>query len=130
MNRQPRPLKNACLALLALAVLGAVPEAAQAAGLGFRNELKIAILVQGESTVNGVLRRGPLLLIHPGKIVWDTNVPEGDRRVTVYEAAQPNRVLWRDRIPVETTDQAFRVILVPGPAGAPPKIQLIKLPLP
>ncbi|MCI0455611.1 MAG: hypothetical protein L0Z62_01360 [Gemmataceae bacterium] len=130
MNRQRRPLKNACLALLALAVLGALPEAARASGIGFRNELKIPILVQGESMVDGVLRRGPPLVIHPGKIVWDTNVPAGERRVTIYEAAQPNRPLWRDIIRVENADQAFRVILVPAPAGAPPKVQLRPIQLP
>ena len=130
MNRHPRPLKNACLALLALAVFGAAPEGVRAAGIGFRNDLAIPIIVQGESKVKGNLRRGSPLLIHPGKTVWDTNVPEGDRRVIIYEANQPNRVLFRDILRVEMADQAFRVVPVRVPPGAPPKALLLKIALP
>jgi hypothetical protein len=130
MNRQPRPLQNACLALLALAVFGALPEALHAAGTGFKNQLPIPIIIQGESIVNGALRRGPVLLIHPGKTVWDTNVPPGKRRVIVYEANQPNRTLHQEFLLVENADQAFRVVPLPTPAGGPPRLKLMPLPLP
>src|SRR5260370_29185652 len=72
MYRHLRALRKACLGLLALAALGAMPATAAAGSMGFRNDLNIPIVVQGESVINGVLQRGHALLIAPRKCAYDT----------------------------------------------------------
>jgi hypothetical protein len=131
MNRQCGTLRKACLGLLALAVLGVFPAAASADGLGFRNDLKIPIIVQGESVVDNVLRRGQPLLIYPGKVAWDTNLKQGDRWISIYDARLPNRVLLR-RYPIRFLggDIPHAVVPLPVPATAFPRVKLMTLPTP
>ena len=131
MNRGQSTLRNACLGLVALAVLGVLPARAAAGGMGFRNDLNIPIIVQGESVIDGVLRRGQPLLIAPGKAAYDTNLKAGNRRITVYDANNTTRVLLRVLLPYDGSDVNFRVVLVPGPAPrTPPRVQLLLLPSP
>ena len=129
MYRHLRTLRKACLGLLALAVLGAVPATAAAGSIGFRYDLNIPIVVQGESIVNGVLQRGQALLIAPRKCAYDTNVKPGNRQITIYDAHNTNRILLRVIIPYDGSDVNFRVVLVP-PAGPrmPPRVQILLLP--
>ncbi len=129
MNTHPYLWRNACVALLAVGFLGGLADLALAAGMGFRNDLNIPIVIQGETVVNKTSRRGQLLLIHPHKAAWDTNLAAGVRIVTIYEANQPNRVLDRITIPFDgVTDRAFAVTYVPVPPGARPKLKLVPLP--
>jgi hypothetical protein len=128
MSRHFRTLGTACLGLVALAVLGPQPAWAVAGGMGFRNDLNIPIIVQGESVVNGTLRRGQPLLIAPRKAAYDINLKAGTRRITVYDANNTNRVLLRIVIPYDGSDINFRVVLVPGQnPRIPPRVQLIPL---
>jgi hypothetical protein len=90
--------RKACLALLVLGVLGGIAAPAQAAGIAFRNDLNVRVMVQGASSVNNVARRGPLLVIDPGKTLWDSNVPTGNREIIVY-SGQPTRILCRTVVP-------------------------------
>jgi hypothetical protein len=129
MYRQLRTLRKTCLGLLALAVLGAAPVTAAAGSIGFRNDLNLPIVVQGESIVNGVLQRGQALLIAPRKCAYDTNVKPGNRQITVYDAQNTNRILLRVVIPYDGSDVIFRVVLVPPVAPRmPPRVQIILLP--
>ena len=131
MTRQHHPLGKACLGLLTLAAFGALPVTASAAGIGFRNDLNSPIIVQGETLVNNVLRRGQPLLIYPLKSAWDTNLTAGVRNITIYDARQPNRILLRSYpVPFAGTDQAFRVVIDPGLPNAPPKVKLVPVILP
>ena len=76
---------------------GPVPAPVQATGsASFRNDLKVPVIVQGISQVNGVLKRGQPLLVAPGKTAGDFNVPAGVRAYSVYDANQPTRVLVKD----------------------------------
>jgi hypothetical protein len=69
--------------------------------IGFRNEFKSAIIIQGHSIVNGMQRRGQPLFINAGKIAFDNNVPAGVRFITILDATQPSRVLLLNfQIPV------------------------------
>jgi hypothetical protein len=128
MYRHLRTLRKATLGLLALAALGAMPGTAAAGSIGFRNDLNIPIVVQGESVIDGVLRRGQALLIAPRKCAYDTNVKPGNRQVTVYDANNTNRILLRVVIPYDGSDVNFQVVLVPGPPRMPPRVQIIRLP--
>src|SRR5262245_42829035 len=126
MNRHLGKLRKLGAGLLALAVLGALPAAADAASIGFYNALQYPIIVQGECTVNGTLRRGQLLLIAPGKLAWDTNLKEGPRTITIYER-RTNRVLFRQVIPFDGNDVTFRVIPAPGPPRTPFPVQIVPM---
>jgi hypothetical protein len=86
-------------------------------GIGFRNDLKIPVIVQGVSLVNNMQRRGQPLVVQPGKTVWENNLAMGLRYYTIYEGNQ-QRILLRDRpVPIQTKDQFFAIRLVPGGAG-------------
>src|ERR1700676_3649274 len=66
-------------------------------GIGFRNDLKIPVIVQGISVVNNMQRRGQPFLVQPGKTVWDNNLPKNSTRYyTIYDANQ-QRLLLRDQ---------------------------------
>jgi hypothetical protein len=131
MNRQRGTLRKACLGLLALAVLGAFPAAASADGLGFRNDLTIPIIVQGESVVSNVLRRGQPLVISPGKVAWDTNLKPCDRWISVYDARMPSRVLLRRYlIRFPGGDVPYAVMPLAVPPTAFPRVKLTPLPMP
>jgi hypothetical protein len=99
------------------AVLGLVlllaPKAG-AAGIVFRNDLKIPVIVQGESIVNRMIQRGRPVVIFPGRTAADPLVPPGNRRITVYDANQPNRVLFRRLVPFPGTDLHFAIVRGPG----------------
>src|SRR5512134_278720 len=64
--------------------------------IGFRNEVKVTVIVQGATVVNGMQRRGQPLRIEPTKNGYDINLPPGVRFITIYDANQPSRVLLRD----------------------------------
>lgn len=90
--------------------------------IGFRNDAKVAVIVQGATDVKGMQRRGQPLLIQPGKTSYDTNLPAGDRFITIYDANQPSKVLHRSKIPLGKVDLFFAIR--PGP-GNPPQIILV-----
>ena len=86
-------------------------------GIGFRNDLKVPVIVQGVSLVGNMQRRGQPFVVNPGKKVWDNNLPMGMRYYTIYEANQ-QRILLRDRpVRILTADQFFAIRLVSGGAG-------------
>ena len=87
----------ACL-LAGLFACGALGQGA-VVSIGFRNELKTPVIVQGISKINGMVRRGPPILVPAGRMSGDFNVPPGLRVYSVYDAKQPSRVLARD-VPV------------------------------
>jgi hypothetical protein len=126
MIRHPGTLRKVCVGLTALAVLGALPEVARAASIGFRNDLPGTILVQGESIVNGTPRRGQVLRIFSGKMAWDTNLKAGARTIRIYDARN-NRLLLQQMLPFDGKDVSFRVVLVPATARTPARVQLVPL---
>lgn len=67
--------------------------------VGFRNDLKMPVIVQGTSKVNNMVRRGSPILVPAGRMSGDFNVPPGQRVYSVYDANQPTRVLAQN-VPV------------------------------
>jgi hypothetical protein len=91
---------------------------APGAGIGFRNDLKTPVIVQGVSVVNNMQRRGQPFLVNAGKTVWDNNLPPGTRYYSIYDANQASRILLRDRaVRVQTADQFFGIRPVAGGSG-------------
>lgn len=94
---------NAMLAMLCLAFVGLETANCQpqsqplgpqpGAAIGFRNETKMSIVVQGHSVVNNQHRRGQPILLSPGKIAFDANLPAGTRFFTIYDSNQTSRIM-------------------------------------
>ncbi len=124
-----------CLVLTALTLAGfssqrEAPLQAQppSAGVGFRNDTSVPVIVQGWSLVNGMQRRGQPLLVNPGKTAWDNSVPNGIRYFNIYDANQTSRVLLRDRpVRVQGVDQFFGIRFLPGD---PSRVTILQEPLP
>ena len=97
-------------------------------GIGFRNDLNTPVLVEGASVVNGMLRRGQPIRIAPGQMCWDCNVNPGLRYVTIYDANQPTRILYRDPpIPFQGRDLLYGVKPMPNRHD---RVLLVGMPLP
>jgi hypothetical protein len=76
LGRSARPPYMAATSLtLLLLLISAAP--AFSAGITFRNEHKIPIIVQSATVVNNMVRRGAPLLIYPGKIARELNLKAG-----------------------------------------------------
>ena len=99
--------------LLFILTLSAWTHEGQAQGpgvsLGFHNDTKSGVLVQGFTNVNGTPRAGKPFLVTPGKTGFDNNVPSGMIRfINIVDSAQPNKVLlWNAPIQVFKSDLMF-----------------------
>jgi hypothetical protein len=124
MFRFWQSLGNTKHPLLAAVVLGFLPVAVEAAGIYYRNETNQTIYVRGFSVVNGQRVQGQLLIIPPGKILMDINVPKGDRYIRITDAN--NRVLFEEQRSFDGTDTFYGVVPVKGP----PKVFLDKRAMP
>ena len=114
MNGFWKILSKIGVGLLTLALLAAAPQAADAANVGFRNDTKSRILVQGQTVINGQVRKGPLLVIEPGKTACDLNVPPGLRQYTICDGFQTTRMLYRDSVQVGNQNLLYSVQPAPG----------------
>jgi hypothetical protein len=124
MFRSWQRLGNAKQALLAVVVLGFLPVAVEAAGIYYRNETNQTIYVRGFTVIKGQRVQGDLLIIPPGKILMDINVPKGDRYIRITDVN--NRVLFEEPRSFDGTDTFYGVVPVKGP----PKVLLDKRPMP
>jgi hypothetical protein len=122
MNAILTPRRAICLALISLALVAAP---ARAAGISFRNDLRIPIIVQGSCVVKKVLRRGQPIVVFPKKTGWDAHLKSGPRLITIYDGTQPTRVLFQGIIPFLGEDMSFAVR--PSPSNP---FQVIAVPLP
>jgi hypothetical protein len=82
-------------------------------GIGFRNDLKAPVIVQGVSVINKVQRRGQAFRVEPGKTVWDSNLPLGIRYYTVYDA-NTRILLPNQMVQVVGKDQFFSITINVG----------------
>jgi hypothetical protein len=94
---------------LALLVFPALTLPVQGAGIGFKSEHSIPLIVQGASNINNIIRRGQPVLIQPGKVGWDLNLRPGTRFITIYDARQPSRILYQGSIPFQGRDVIFSI---------------------
>jgi hypothetical protein len=108
-----------------------LPTLADAAWLGFRNDTRAVIVVQGASMDGNKLRWGKPYRLLPGEIYWEPIVITGDKVIAVYDPRQPNRPVHQETITTGDEDQFFSIQLEtpPPPAKgqqpAPPKIKLV-----
>ena len=128
MIRIVRSLTLLCTFAFAFTPKVAAQGQSQPGGIGFRNDHGVPVLVEGASVVNGMLRRGQPIRIAPGQMAWDSNLSPGVRYVTIYDANQPTRVLYRDPpIQFQGRDLLYGVASVSNKRD---RVQLISMPLP
>ncbi len=120
-------LRETSLTAIALILLGFFIPRQEAAGqvpgpgIGFRNDLKAPVIVQGVSVINKVQRRGQAFRVEPGKTVWDSNLPLGIRYYTVYDA-NTRILLPNQAVPVVGKDQFFSITIN---VGNPTPVKLV-----
>lgn len=128
MYRPGKLLRSTWQALLAVVVLGLLPLASDASGIGFKNDTNQPLYIQGATTSNGQTKRGLLLVIPPGATKWDVNLSAKTLRViTITDAS--GRILYQDVKYFQGMDMLFSVAPLPPMPKTPPKVDL-KGPLP
>ena len=129
MSRFLGNLRNTGRALLAVVAFALVPAAVEAAGIGFRNDTNQVLYVQGSWVTKAGVQRGSVLVIKPGQTVWDNNLKNGNRTITICDGT--NRVLFADAVNFDgTNDQLFGVAAIQMPMKNGPRVKLNSLPLP
>lgn len=111
----------------ALAILALAPATLQAAWLGFRNDLKVPVIVRANTIVNNQARPGKPYLLYPGEVSWDSILQAGSRQVVIVDAKMPKRVLFQETITV-IKDSFFSVRL--DPPTPPNKIKIVPTKMP
>jgi hypothetical protein len=118
---------NACIAASCIALFAGLAQTAHAqfggVAVGFRNELRTPIIVQGLTVVNGMQKRGQAIVILPGKAGFDYNVPVGPRFYIVCDANQPNLV-WLRNVPIAVMGQDINFAI----RGVAPKVFIQPVP--
>jgi hypothetical protein len=142
MSRYLRGYPTAVVCLLVLGVVAAEPARATAAWLGFRNDMKVPVIVQGTTVLRIgqriIVRQGKAMVLSPGDVSWEPVLEAGNRYITVTEANPPGRVLHQGVVPVVGNDLFFSIQLDPPPPPAkgekplPPRAKLVltKPPMP
>lgn len=112
--------RKCVLGLIALALSAALPTAASAEDLYFRNDTNVAIIIQGSIVTknNKVVNDRPNL-VQPGAKVRVT-LP-GNKIITIREARAPNRMLLQQPLPAGKED--LYILVNPDPVA---KIKLDK----
>jgi hypothetical protein len=113
-------------AVLACAAIAAVPTVADAAWLGFRNELKTPVIILSQNVVNGAVnpREKPRIqVLAAGEISLDPVIQPVHKLIEVREP-KTNRLLFRE-IRAVARDTFFAVQLQP-----PDKVKLVETKLP
>jgi hypothetical protein len=95
-------------ALLAVLIAGALPAAAHAEGLSFRNDTNGPIIVQAGVSVRGVMKPGRPYLLNPGDSTPAIVMP-GDKVIFVFDGKNPNVTLCQVPIAGTPGDKSFNV---------------------
>jgi hypothetical protein len=111
MNRRWQGWRNRVLGLIALAICAALPAAASAEDLYFRNDTGVAVIVQGSCIIKGKVVNSRPSLVLPGKAT-SVSLP-GNKKITVREPRAPNRILLQDTVAGGTEDKF--VLISPDP---------------
>jgi len=109
-NMHLRSLQAGCVtSLLLLVGLLGRPQSLHAGTIGFRNDTKIPVIVQGMGIVNNVVVQGRRHTLQPGAICYERIRAAGQKIIIVVDARQPTRVLFRRTINVAGTDLFFSI---------------------
>jgi hypothetical protein len=132
MTEHFRQRGKASLALLTLLTAGAVPCLAGPPTIGYRNDTKSPVVVQGIMIVRGTPRRDKVHILQPGEVAYDVVTSPSNRMIIVADAKQPTRTLFQGTILFARTDQFFSIQndslpAKKGKAQQPPALTKVKL---
>ena len=105
--------RNRVLGLIALAICAALPAAASAEDLYFRNDSGVAVIVQGSCIIRGKVVNSKPSLVLPGKAT-SVSLP-GNKVITVREPRAPNRILLQDKVAGAAEDKF--ILISPDPVA-------------
>ncbi len=129
MRHLTENLRTPLRALLVVAAFAGASAAVEASGIGFRNDTNQVLYIQGSWVTRAGVQRGSVLVVKPGQTVWDTNLKNGTRTVTICDGT--NRTLLLDSVNFDgATDQLFGVSAIPMPMKNGPRVKLNVLPVP
>ena len=99
----------ACSLMICVAMAASFPTAARAqkggVAVGFKNETKLPLVVQGYTVIGKMKKAGMAIAIPPGKTLGEINVPAGIRYYSVYDGNMPNKVYISElAVPVMNMD--------------------------
>jgi hypothetical protein len=121
-------LKRCPTAALVLAVYLAAPAIASAGSITFRNDTKIAVVVQGLSILNNRVIQGPVHILQPGQSASDRILLPGNKLIAIADAKQPTRILYRDTQLIGMGDFVFAIQAEEPRKGAKPgKVNKVNL---
>jgi hypothetical protein len=112
------------------------PAVADAAWLGFRNDTRAVIVVQGASLINNKPRWGKPYRLLPGEVYWENILVPGEKVIAVFDPAQGARPVHQENITTAESDQLYSIQVEPPPPpgkGQPPaapKVKLVPMELP
>jgi hypothetical protein len=111
--------------VLALASLAVLPAAANAAWLGFRNDLAVPVLIQAVSfNKDKQANLGKVSKLYPGEVSWEALVQPGPKLIMLADPKLPNRPLYR-RV-LNCTEDSFYSIQLDALA----RLQLVQTKMP
>jgi hypothetical protein len=123
MMRQVRAYGSLKTLVVGLAVLVCSPLTVVAETVVFRNDSKVALIVQCAYVVKGTVKSDKPFVIRPGATLPIATLP-GAKLITVCPASMPNKVLHQSTIPGSKDDQAY--ILAPNAAGTRIDLEQVK----
>jgi hypothetical protein len=117
----------------------ALPSAANAAWLGYKNNTNAVVIIQTTDlvVVNGQVtagRSGKAHALYPGEVAWDPIAAPGPRMITIYDAKQKTR-LHQDRVDCNKNDIFLSLQMIQpqaprGQSAPPPQFKLLPTILP
>lgn len=119
MKRTPRIWGWMLGSLLALGSLAASPAEAQLGWIGFKNETQSPVVVQISHLAKGRIQHGKAHLLVQGNVAWERMLQQGDKLITVYDAAQPRRVLFQQKFPFVGQELFYAIELESAPPPVP-----------
>jgi hypothetical protein len=111
--------------LLVVLAAGLFPGAADAEVIKVVNTTTWPVVLQASILVRGVPRLDRPYQVLPGGEVVLT-LPAGDRVLTITDARNPNRTLFRNLLPNSPTNQLYHIV----PEGVPPGLNVVVQPTP
>jgi hypothetical protein len=120
--------KNCVWAVAVLLAAGIQTAVANAGSITYRNDTKIAVVVQGLSIINNRVIQGPVHILQPGQAAADRILVPGNKLIIVADAKQPTRILYRDTQLIGAGDFFFGIEAEEPAKGVKPgKITRVKL---
>jgi hypothetical protein len=117
MNR----ISTGAAGLLAVLIACLSPLPVLASNLQFSNECRGAVIVQPSTVQFGRVRRDTPLLLRAGAVSSPISL-DTDKIITVYDGANPNRVLFQGTLSPGSVDLYYSIV----PDNLPNKVRMIR----